>query len=145
MYSFFNSAIFWIITCISTSIIYNIMRKHLAKDLSPKIMTIGLYAFALCTALIIGWFSDKQITTWRSRKAILFLAITGITIYIFQYSSAMAAKIGYNMASFRMITSVAYICILLGIEALAFWEKITTYQIIGCCLGAGSLYFLLQK
>lgn len=145
MYSLFNSSLFRIITCMSSSIIYNMIRKYLAKDLSPKVMTIGLYVFALCTALVIGGASGKQITQWRSWKAIIFLAITGIAIYMFQYSSAMAAKLGYNMASFRMITSVGYIIILFWIEALIFWEKITIYQVIGCFLGAGSLYFLLQK
>jgi drug/metabolite transporter (DMT)-like permease len=134
-----------IILCTLSLVVYNLIWKYLAKDLSPKVMIIMLYGVSFLVAwLVVGTTLDKSARSQLSRKHILLLVIAWTSIYAFQYTSALSAKTAFSFGSFRTITTTLYIALLVFCEWYFFGDKITTNQLIGCALGFAWVYFLMK-
>lgn len=64
------------------------------------------------------------------RKRIPVLVVTALATNIFQFSSAMIAKSDFSITSYRLITSIGFIAILMFLESWIYGDKITSEKLI---------------
>ncbi len=135
-----------IVLWITAQVIYNLLRKYLSRSIDQKYLLIWLYFFAFLVWGIYFLYNYKSWETWIlfDRKRIPVLLITALATNVFQFSSAMIAKSEFSITSYRLITSIGFIAILMFLESWIYGDKITSEKLIGMLFGFISLYFLMK-
>jgi len=124
---------------IGGNIIYHLSQKSLPKGANPLYTMIMVYFIAIiaCAACALAYPGEK--TFFQSAKETnLTVFLLGLSVAMIEVGFLLVYRVGWNVSTASITTSVTVTLVLIPIGVLAFKEHLTVRNVVGllfCMLG----------
>lgn len=124
---------------ISGNLIYHLSQKLLPRGANPLYTMIIVYGIAIiaCAAGALAYPSEKTFLQ-SARETNLTIFLLGLSVAMIEVGFLFVYRVGWNVSTASITTSVTVTLMLIPIGVLAFKEHLSVRNIVGllfCLLG----------
>ena len=124
---------------ISGNLIYHLSQKSLPKEANPLYTMIIVYGIAIiaCAVCALVYPSGKTFLQ-SARETSLTVLLLGLSVAMIEVGFLFVYRVGWNVSTASITTSVTVTLVLIPIGVLAFKEHLTVRNVVGllfCLLG----------
>ena len=128
-----------IVLVISGNLIYHLSQKSLPKEANPLYTMIIVYGIAIiaCAACALLYPSEKTFLQ-SARETNLTVFLLGLSVAMIEVGFLFVYRVGWNVSTASITTSVTVTLMLIPIGVLVFKEHLTVRNVVGllfCMLG----------
>jgi len=128
-----------LVLVIGGNLVYHLSQKSLPKEANPLYTMIIVYGIAIiaCAACALAYPSEKTFLQ-SAKETNLTVFLLGISVAMIEVGFLFVYRVGWNVSTASITTSVTVTLMLIPIGVLAFKEHLTVRNVVGllfCLLG----------
>ena len=124
---------------IGGNLVYHLSQKSLPKEANPLYTMIIVYGIAIiaCAACALMYPSEKTFLQ-SAKETNLTVLLLGVSVAMIEVGFLFVYRVGWNVSTASIITSVTLTLMLIPIGIFAFKEHLSARNVVGllfCLLG----------
>jgi len=128
------------------NLVYHLSQKLLPKGANPLYTIIMVYCVAIvaCAACALAYPSDKTFLQ-SARETNLTVFVLGLSVAMIEVGFLLVYRVGWNISTASVTTSVTVTLMLIPIGVLAFKEHLSVRNVVGLLLCMIGLVLVARK